>query len=260
MTLTSRAAARRQCSAALVALLTAGVPLWNASAAAPASDMPPPQGAEISGVPAVSALPPPEKTADAPSLDHYPTIKPIRRDRRTGLVVGFNGGVGLPSSELSLESDTQQVVSGLAPASMAFHAGVTIPVGQRWELLPRFGGQLVRQGGGISVVPNAELRARIFPGMPGRKWEEYFVFGVGYGDMVHLVRLRGEGVDGQGVPTAYRDMQRVGAGPMRAMSGMGASWRGSKRVGVNVEGDIYVLAPAWSLHFDLGVSLAIFLW
>lgn len=260
MNLTSFAAARRPCSVALVALVTAGVPLWNASAASQAPETSPPQGVEISGDPVVSDLPPPDKTADAPALDSYASTKPIRRDRRMGVVVGFNGGVGLPSSDLSLDSDTQQVVSGLAPASMAFHAGVTIPVGHRWELLPRFGGQFVRQGGGISIVPNAEIRARVFPGLPGRKWEEYFVFGVGYGDMVHLVRLRGEGVDGHGTPTAYRDMQRVGAGPMRALSGMGASWRGTKRVGVNLEGDIYVLAPAWSVHFDLGVSLSIFLW
>lgn len=295
MNLYSSAHARRTLAATFVALVTAGVPLWSAHAEL----TPPDDGTAIDGFPASrdgatideepdhasnligevvpdsnadrNAEPdPPPEPADGescvdpppligPRFSDLPSVKSIRRDRRFSALVGLSGGVGIPSSKLELESDTQELVTGLSPASLAFHVGVTLPVGRRWELMPRFGGQFVRQQGAMAMEPNIELRARVFPGRPGRKWEEYFVIGAGYGHLVHLVRLRDDS-GGPGQPTPYRDMQRVAAGPIRTVGGMGAAWRGSKRVGVNIEGDIYVLAPAWSIHFDLGVSLSICLW
>lgn len=174
--------------------------------------------------------------------------------RRVSLVLGGNAGFGLPAKASALESNTKQVVSGLSFAPPGLFLSVAIPLNRRWDLMPRFAAQLVWGGDKLTLAQSVEVRARVFPGAPKRRWEEFFVLGVGYGELHHLVH---ETTLAEDDTTATRELESAPAGPFRILSGMGARWNGSHRIAVEVEVTPYILLPNWSVHVELAAGLAI---
>lgn len=174
--------------------------------------------------------------------------------RRVSLIVGGRAGTGLPTKHSSLDSDTQRLVTGMAVSSPAAFLSVSVPLSQHWELVPTFGAQVLWIGEKVELAPSVELRARVFPGQMNRRWEEFFIVGVGYGELYHLVQA--EEISGT-TPVRLRDLQRAAAGPFRVIGAMGGRWNSYGRVAVDIEIAPYLLLPNWSFHLELSLGIAI---
>lgn len=169
---------------------------------------------------------------------------------------GVSSGVGYPTVHSTLASDQQRMVTGLAPSLPSLWFAATVPVRKHWELMVAFQTQLLWGGHrAFELSPSIEFRARAFPGFSGRRWQEFFVIGAGYGYFHQLVHAKDIPSDENIVPIS--SLQVASSGPVRILGGMGARWSSSRRLIVEIEVAPYLLVPDLSFHVDFSLGVGV---
>jgi hypothetical protein len=163
--------------------------------------------------------------------------------RTHSIAIGMGTGVGASTTEPNVYGDIVGTEPGLALSPLQFGLHVGFKLSALTELVPFARIQSVILDSGISVEPMVGLKIRYYTRNDPRN-RIYLEAGTGYGDVSHLLYI--EEVEAQ---------DTTNEGPLHLGGGVGGILLLTENFGLNPSLYAMILAPRFSLHADITLSL-----